>query len=161
MSSTEPKDLIDVLSRLEQTRHEPDGPMQRKFRRFVIRGDAKVEPLSPGEMEEVIRVQLRDISRGGIGFLCDRFLPPCTEWRMHFKAGRHGVGSQAMMIRYCRLVQDGLYLVGGQFVIEPYLMAALGVQEAAMEDEPACHYDQLDVSEFFAPELPESPDASA
>ncbi len=155
MSATEPKDLMDVLAKLEHHRADPtpDSPdAQRRFRRFVVRGDALLESMDLSMTREPLNVLLRDVSQGGVGFLSDQFIEPCTEWRVRFQAQGRIVGSQPVIIRFCRLVQDGLYLIGAQFVIEPYLMAALGVSEQELREQNICSYGNLDVSEFEAPD---------
>lgn len=133
MSVAQPQDLIDMLSQMEFWRQEPPKQRKRAFKRFVIRGEATLEPVDTAVAPLVNpRVMLRDISRGSVGVLCQQYLDPGTVWRLAFEHHAHRVGTQPIVVRYCRLVQDGLYLVGGQFVIEPYLMVAAGVDEAEL-----------------------------
>ena len=89
MKAAEPKDLMDVLARLEDTRHQPGVEAQRRFRRFTVRGEATLEPMQGPAMQDPLTVLLRDISRGGAGFLTDRFIEPCSTWRLPNRQGVH------------------------------------------------------------------------
>ncbi len=127
MTVAEPRDLVELLQRMEFWRQEPPVERQRAFRRFSIRGDASLEPIDTDMVSGPIGAMLRDISRGGAGFVCEQFLHVGSTWRMTFKKDGFRIGSQPIVVRFCRLVQDGLYLVGAQFTTEPYLIHALGV----------------------------------
>ncbi len=153
MSIAEPRDLMAVLKRLEQQRHvTADVESQRRFRRFNVRADGLLESLDIAG-EPSFPVMLRDISRGGVGFLADRFLEPTSMWRLRIVRRGIVLGSQPLLVRYCRLIQSDLYIVGGQFVAEPSLMSAAGVSDEDIKaNEPWCRYDRTDVSEFVPPE---------
>ena len=136
MSIAEPRDLIEVLNRMEYWRQEPSVDRKRSFRRFVVRGEATLEPVQPGRiLDGNVNVMLRDISRGGVGFLSNRFHQPGEIWRIRFESKGYLVGQQSMIIKFCRLVQDGLYLTGGQFIIEPILMIELGIEGTDLQDD--------------------------
>jgi hypothetical protein len=152
MKIAEPKDLMDVLARLEDVRQHPGVEAQRRYRRFTVRGEATLEPMAGPALEDPLTVLLRDISRGGAGFLCDRFIEPCSTWRLRFQAKRQIIGSQPVMVRFCRLVQENLYIVGGQFIVEPYIMESLGVAEEMLDQDEMVRYNQHDVSAFVAPD---------
>lgn len=153
MSITEPRDLIEVLGRMEYWRQEPPVDHKRAFRRFVVRGEATLEPVHSGKViESDARAMLRDVSRGGVGFLCDRFLEPGDIWRIRFERKGYLLGQQPILIKFCRLVQDGLYLTGGQFIIEPALMVALGVDETDLHDDTRVVDKSLNTAEFLPPE---------
>lgn len=153
MSMAEPRDLMDALARLEQaTPDEVEGRSKRQFKRFSVRADAKLEPVQDDVLDEPLTILLRDISRAGAGFLVDRFIEPNSVWRIRFRSYGHFTGSQPVMIRFCRLVQDELYIAGGQFVVEPFLMHQLGVSEIELEDEDIRAYSDRDISRFLGPE---------
>jgi hypothetical protein len=152
MSMTEPKDLMDVLTRLDEARQQPAVEKQRRYRRFSIRGDARIEPVHENALGETIPVLLRDISRGGIGFLVDRFIEPGSYWRLRFMSHNQIVASQPIAMRFCRLIEEHLYIAGGQFIVEPYIMAMLGVGEEQMQTDDLSRFSEHDVSEFIAPE---------
>lgn len=152
MSITEPRDLMDVLSRLDQSRQEPTTERLRKYRRYSIRGEARLESLDPTCVEPTTTVLLRDISRAGVGFLVDHFVDPCSMWRLQFHTREFAIGSIAIIIRYCRAVQSDLYLCGGQVVIEPYLLNMLGVSADEARNEELCQYDPLDTADFVSPD---------
>lgn len=152
MSMAEPRDLMDVLARLEQASPDHDDPGKRRFKRYSVRHDAKLEAMSEDSYEEPLTVLLRDISRGGAGFLVDRFLEPSTFWRLRFMAHGHVAGSQPIVLRFCRMVQENLFLAGGQFVLEPYIMHELGVSDTDLQREDVQAYTDEDVSRFLAPD---------
>ena len=128
--------LLSELNRLESLR-EPQRQGNRRSRRYHIRGDAELHPAEGSRVDRTpIDVKLRDVGRGGLGFVCEQRLVPGTVWRCSFLVRDQCFAQQALVIRYCREVQDGLYLVGGQFCIDPGVMIALGVDphELAHDD---------------------------
>ena len=152
MSIAEPRDLIEVLSRLESWRREQEGPEQQTFRRFTIRADASLEPLNAiRTARPPLVVMLRDISCIGVGFLSGEHLERNSFWRLRFYSQNHRVGSQPICVRYCRMVQDGLYLVGGQFVIEPSMMTAVGVDPHQLTADVLTETSDRQPSEFLTP----------
>ncbi len=152
MSVAEPRDLIEVLSRLEYWRQDNPEANQRSFRRFTVRGDANLEQIdTPGADCPPLAVMLRDISRGGAGFLCPRHLDRGSLWRINFQAHGMRVGSQGLSVRFSRLIQEGLYLIGGQFVIEPYILHALGVEPHQLADDVLTRSSGIVDSEFVSP----------
>lgn len=159
MTISEPKELISLLSQMEYWRQDPVQERQRAFRRFTVRGDATIEPVEQSNIERncVKPVMLRDISRGGVGFVVEQFIDPGTVWRIAFYEHNHRMGSQVLIVRYCRLVQEGLYLVGAQFVIEPYLMVALGLNDQQLHEDIRDRTRPEDTAEFVAPDDMDSP----
>lgn len=153
MSMTEPRDLMDVLARLDHSRQEPATHTMRRYKRYSIRGEARLESLDPTCVDPSITVLLRDVSRAGLGFLVDQFLEPCSMWRVQFRTREFVVGSVAIIVRYCRAVQSDLYLCGGQVVIEPYLLNMLGVEADQARSEELCRFDEHDVTAFESGEF--------
>lgn len=129
MAQQEPRDLMDVLNRLEGWRELPAEDPSRQYRRFMIRGDAYLEPIDAVPLENLKpeRVILRDISRAGIGILTERKLSAGSNWRLRFQSEQYQLGSQVIVVRFCRMIQAGLYLVGTQLAFEPVMMHLLGV----------------------------------
>lgn len=121
--------ILQELAALERSRIDvPSYESQRQFRRHVIRGEAELYPVEHKSMHpESIDVQLRDASRGGVGFLSRMPLESDTTWRIEFI--RHGfvVGEQHLVVRHCSQVREGLYLCGAQFIASAGLLTILGV----------------------------------
>lgn len=156
-STTEPRDLVDILSRMEFWRQEEPEKSQRTFKRFSVRGDARLEPLEDNETDlSTATVSLRDVSRAGVGFLIDKHLDAGSFWRIHFQSlgtwHPMRVASTCVCVRFCRLVQEGLYLVGGQFVVEPLTLVAIGVSEQDLSSDYLGVTDANNGTEFVAPE---------
>lgn len=150
--TAEPKELMNALELLDRARQDPSIEKQRRFKRFAIRGDARLEPMDENALDEPMTVLLRDISRGGVGFLCDRSLEPQTSWRLRFENRGNIVGAQPVIIRFSRLIQRNLYIAGGQFVLEPYLLSLAGVPESQLKQEEMARHDDHDTSDFLSPD---------
>ena len=153
MSSTPPNDLIGLISQPEYWQQTQPADKKRAFERFDVRGDATLEPIETGHVETPnVRVQLRDISRGGLGFVCDRFIEPGTVWRVRFEYQSELVGTQPLVVRFCRMTENGMYLAGGQFVLEPAVMVLLGVGEQNLTRDIVDRQNPLDTADFVAPD---------
>jgi len=152
MSVAEPRNLIEVLSRMEYWRQEPAVERNRAFKRFEVRGEAVIEPVQDTHLPDRHTIMLRDISRGGLGFLCTSFLEPGSVWRVAFYDRGHRVSSQVLCVRFCRLVQDGLYLAGTQFIIEPYIMLTLGISESDLTEDIHDNRSPADTTHFVPPD---------
>ncbi len=140
MSHKDPHILLDAVARLETLRNQGRNQGQRQFNRWVVRGDAELLP-EDGQTDRLpVPVLIRDLSWGGLGFLCDRELPVNSLWRVHFLAHHHVVGQMTMLIRHGRKVDDDLFLIGGQFVADPGLLHILGVGDVQVrlgDENPA------------------------
>ena len=132
-----PERLVDVLARIEADRRTAIEEDRRRFRRFVVRGEALLEPLNRKSVAESRTLLLRDIGYAGIGFLAHQPLDPESMWRVRFQHDDQGavVGSQPVIIRSCRMVQPNLYMVGAEFIIEPYLLSLLGIDSMKLRQE--------------------------
>ena len=134
MTTSRPRSLLDELERLESLR-DPQQAGHRQFRRYVIRGEAQLHPMNRNQLDPTpITVQLRDLSRGGIGFLSPEGLSVGSTWRACFLKEGHVVGEQALMIRHCRAVGESLFLVGGQFIADTGLLLTLGVSPGELRE---------------------------
>lgn len=151
MSTTRPHVLLGELDRLESLR-DPGRQGLRSFHRFVARGDAELHPMNRNRLDPTpIEIKLRDISRGGLGFICSHPLPAQSFWRVCFLQHGYVVGEQAVVIRHCRQVSEGVYLIGGQFVMDAGLMITLGVPRSAMEEDGAVISEETEGEAFVSP----------
>ena len=148
----DPNDTMDLLNRLDAGRQDPPNGTSRRFKRHIIRGQARIESIDLTDMDEMITVTLRDVSRAGVGFVADRFIEPCTMWRMFLTNGSFIAGSIVIIIRFCRAVTSDMYLCGGQTVIEPFLLHQLGVPMDEARHETQCSYSDHDVADFLTPD---------
>lgn len=137
MSGRRPENLLAELSRLETLRDSAACEVDsRQFRRFVVRGDAELHPMSRARLDRApLDITLRDIGRGGFGFVCQQAMPAGSNWRVCFLRHGYVVGEQAIMVRHCRPVSEGVYLIGAQFVIDTGLLTLLGIDPGAIHDE--------------------------
>lgn len=150
------KSLVEELAALEHLRDPSKSKGLRQYRRFVIRGDAELLPMDPTELVRApIDITLRDISRGGVGFVCSTELPLRSVWRMVLNTHGYAVGMMALVIRHRRVVRDGVILTGGQFGIPTGLMITTGVDPAAIsrtDSDPDADLDTGDDGTFVDPQ---------
>lgn len=127
------KTLVEELAALEQLRDPEKSRGLRQYRRFVIRGDAELYPMDPTELARApIDIALRDMSRGGVGFVCSMPLPERSVWRLVMNVHGYAVGMIGLIIRHSREVRPGVMLTGGQFGITTGLMIVMGIDPAAI-----------------------------
>lgn len=153
MLGRRPESLLAELNRLESLRDPAKSGQQRQFKRFPVRGDAELHPMSRSRLDrQPLEVQLRDLGRGGVGFICHQPLPTGSSWRIAFLQHGYVVGEQAVLIRHCHAVSDGLYLVGGQFIADTGLLTILGLDPGAVLDgDGADTPDEPPVAGFLPP----------
>jgi hypothetical protein len=139
MSNSQPSYLLNTLEELEGLRDPSrSADSQRQFERFRVRGDAELHPADRGRMDrEPLEIQLRDIGRGGLGFITTRRLEPGSSWRASFRRQSYVIAEQECIVRHCRSVGAGLYLVGAQFVVSTGLLTLLGVDASATAEHDA------------------------
>lgn len=137
MSGRRPEKLLAELNRLESLRDPAqNGTHNRQFKRFVVRGDAELHPMSRARLDRApLDITLRDIGRGGFGFVCQQPLPAGSNWRVCFLRHGYVIGEQAIIVRHCRPVSDSVYLIGAQFVVDTGLLTLLGIDPGAIQDE--------------------------
>jgi len=149
MSTTRSHALLGELDRLEALRDSSRQGL-RNFGRYVIRGDAELHQMNRNRLDPTpIEIKIRDISRGGMGFICSQPLAEHSSWRACFLQHGYVVGMQALVIRHCREVGEGTYLVGGQFVIDSGLMVTLGVPRGALQDDEVMNPNDEPNNETF------------
>src|SRR5690606_19317955 len=101
----------------------------RQCPRFSVRAEAELIPLDRNRIDRSpIDVAVRDISRCGIGFVTTEELEVGSLWRCGFIHRDQVFNYQTLMIRHCTRLDDGIYLAGAQFVVDPATLAMLGVQ---------------------------------
>jgi hypothetical protein len=124
--------LLHDLAEMERSRlRAPSGDSQRQFKRHVIRVEAKIFPVEDRSHEgAAIEVHLRDVSRGGVGFVCRQELELGSKWRLEFQQNRYAIAEQNIMVRHCGQVRSNLYLCGAQFIASAGLLTLLGVPAA-------------------------------
>lgn len=135
MTVSNPHRLLEELVRLESLRISNTSSTKRVYSRFVIRGEAEIIPMDRnGPIGEPISILLRDVGRGGLGFVSSRPLDASSTWRVGFLQNGYVFATQAIIVRHCKMVRPDLYLVGAQFCIESGLLCLLGVDPAEIED---------------------------
>lgn len=97
-------------------------------------------------------VLLRDIGRGGIGFVCEHELPQLSMWRAMFLQHDFHIGEQAIIIKHCRQVRKGVYLIGGQIILSSGALIQLGVDHGAIHGGMDISGTSNDDGNFVAPE---------
>ncbi len=129
MSMLSPADILAELDRLEFLRNASPNPgPNRRFERYSVRGTAILQPVcKQGLYDCNLEVQLRDVSRGGVGFLATELMVPFGFWQMSFIRDDLKIGEQEIIVRHCQQVSDGLYLAGAEFVVSSGLLNQIGV----------------------------------
>ena len=136
MVTSGPQALLAELAKLEALReNNRTASGNRQFQRFVVRGDAELRSMDRTCLDAApVPVLLRDIGRGGVGFVAPVELEVNSTWQICFLHRDYVVGTQGIIIRHCRKVQDGVFLIGSQSCLETGLIALLGVDPAAIRD---------------------------
>lgn len=135
MAVSNPHRLLDELVKLESLRDPKLEGGSRVYRRFVIRGEAEAVRLDRNAMDSSPQpILLRDVGRGGLGFVTQSPMEVYSTWRVGFVQTGYVYAQQAMIVRHCRMIRPDLYLVGAQFCIESGLLCLLGVDPADIAD---------------------------
>jgi hypothetical protein len=138
MATRAPQVLLDHLARMEGLRDPTRAQAKRQFHRYVVRGDAELLEQEGSQLERtVLPILLRDIGRGGIGFVCGQDLLTNSTWRVSFVDHGYVMGEQTLLIRHCQRVADNVYLIGGQFCAPGGLLCQAGVDPAILRQEDA------------------------
>lgn len=148
--------LAADLSRYESLRQQRPAQARRRYQRFVVRGDAVIEPLRPTDAPDgPTHIMLRDVAPGGVGFVCPTRLDVRSRWQISFLDRQCTVARQPVIVGHCCELRPGVFLVGGPFCAETGLLNMLGVDPAAISsrDGPALAGDTA----FDGP----TPDAAA
>ncbi len=134
MSDPDPKQLLAALAKAESLRDSSGpGAGRRQYQRFVIRGEAELYPMDGNRLDKTpVPVVLRDVGRGGVGFVVQNPLPSHSNWRICFVDHGHVINHQAIVVRYAQEMSQGVFLTGAQFCAETGLLCLLGVDPAAI-----------------------------
>ncbi|MEM0913508.1 MAG: hypothetical protein AAGK09_02750 [Planctomycetota bacterium] len=138
--------LLDELDRLE-SRRAPDllDVCNRQFARFATRGDAELHPMTRSKLDATpIEIKLRDIGRGGLGFIVEQFIEPGTPWRCVFLDSGYAVGEIACVIRHCDRIDGRVHLAGAQIVVPTGLLVMLGADPAQIDAQNAGYVEPDD-----------------
>jgi hypothetical protein len=136
-----PHQLLATLRDIEQ-RPSSHTTQDRRYVRCSLRGEAILQTVeNAANQPRAVRVQLRNISLTGVGFLISEPLEPGSLWRVTFVDRHFAVGHQTISIRHCRPVTEGTFVCGGQFCIEPGLLHVMGVDPALTDGTPDEFFD--------------------
>ncbi len=120
------QDLLKKLATLERRPITPVADESRQAPRAQVRGEAELQPLDRHCLDRSpVDVAIRDISRTGLGFVAVRPFAVNSLWRCGFVHRSHIVSYQALEIRHCTEVAEGIYQVGAQFVADPAVLMLL------------------------------------
>lgn len=135
MSSSEPRHLLEELAKLEKLRDPEAAKQRRQFQRFIVRGDGEIRDVHRSHADDrPLPVMLRDLGRGGVGFLCDQALRVGTVWSMRFLQRGYEIGHVHIVVRHSTAVEDGVHLIGSQVCVGDGMMYLLGVDPAMIRD---------------------------
>ena len=134
MSRNTPLTLLNQLKRMEMAA-SAQASEQRQFRRFFCRADAELHPMDTAQVVRTpLEIKIRDISRGGMGFISQTLLAPASCWRACFLHRGCVIAQQSLIIRHCRSVGAGLYLAGAQFCIDTGVLSLVGIDPARISE---------------------------
>jgi len=154
MEDNTPDNILSELTRLENMRQGAANSAQRQFKRYAIRGDALLISAEVADTHhDGIEIHLRDVSRGGVGFLCDRELEANTCWNIIFYHQGLQIAQQPIVVRHSQAINNGLYLIGSMFCAEAGLLALLGVNASDLHasEDVGQDNDGEDGGNFLAP----------
>jgi len=144
MPEIDPNDLLEDLAVLEGLREPSPGAPRRQFRRFMVRADAELHPMDGARLDMApIQVRLRDVSRGGVGFISAIPLEQGSAWRIQFLERGYPIDTMGLLIRHCRQVCPDVYLGGGQFCAQTGLLIRLGLNPLALDDDQDAEQDSF------------------
>lgn len=156
------KATLEQLHRIESHSKTSDGgKLRRAFQRFDVRGQAKLRPVQRNLNDhDSVDIQLRDIGRGGLGFVCNHELPLGSIWNVQFVHQGYVIDTRTIQIRFVRELEPGCFVTGTQFIINDGLMALLGVSPAEIDRHDFGDQQDDDESETLGFAAPEDLDAA-
>jgi hypothetical protein len=129
MDTPDPRSVLASLAAVEQSHAPAHEFSKRRFRRLAVRGEAELQPVDRSRLDQKpLGIQLRDVGLGGLGFVAQDQLPTNSLWRCNFTSHGSVLATQTILVRHCRAMPGGLYLVGAQFCIDTGLLRQLGVE---------------------------------
>ncbi len=155
LSPRDPHAVLRALNDVECAPGAAAAQMQRRYARHSIRADALLQQLDDTvTYVPSIRIQLRDVSLGGLGFVCETTLKVGSLYRVVFTMKGYHFGQQVVRVCHCRAIAPGVNLIGGQFCLEPAVLCLLGVdplQMAAPDAASAPTPQNEDADAFVGP----------
>ncbi|MEM6393127.1 MAG: PilZ domain-containing protein [Planctomycetota bacterium] len=149
-----PDEILARLDHLEGQTQADDMQTRRSFRRHPIRAEARLHPVNRLVTEDAVEdIQLRDVGRGGIGFLCKHPLPLNSLYRVDLLNQGYTLSSLEVLVRHVHALSDGLYRIGATFVIQSSLLLELGVSRDSLEGDIVHEgsQDEIDGDDFLPP----------
>ena len=120
---------LEILRELEALKRKGAWSIQRNAPRLDLRGEAELVAIDQRRPQDrPLTIQLRDVSLGGVGFLCAEPIPIHSQWRALFMRHHFQVGQQTVRILHCQEVREGGHLVGSQVCLERGLASLLGIE---------------------------------
>jgi len=136
MATIDSSTLLDELSRLEPSAPRNVAEELRAWPRVPVRAAAELYPIAATCLDRApLEVALRDLSWDGLGMLSNVPLEAGSRWRCSFLRDGHAIGHQPIGIVYCRTLSDGIYHVGGQFVLDCGIAYLLGADVNALSEK--------------------------
>ena len=111
-------DSLDLLTHLDDLEglRSARTDHKRRFKRFVIRGEAELHPIGASELDRTpIDIKLRDIGCGGLGFVASQPLEIGSFWRAHFLLRSYTIGLDDEPRRRCHRITGSARTRCGQF----------------------------------------------
>lgn len=153
MNNQQPSDLQAALRHLNAWQNEMFSGSQRRFRRFEVRGEARLWPGDVGTSTPTASVvQVRDISRGGVGLLSSEPIERGFFWQMQLVDSGVTLATLPAFCRFCRPITDGAYLIGVEFGVQASVMLALGVQAKDLADGDEAENQRPLIGDFVEPD---------
>jgi len=147
----DPKELLDELSRLEGLRSGGGRTSRRRHKRFIVRGQAELfDTDSSSSGEPPVAIMLRDMGRGGLGFVADSSVDLGSVRRLRLTQRGYCIGETSLVVRHCSQVKDQIYLVGSQICLSNGLMFLAGV-DPSMVEEGGTDADAIASAAFLPP----------
>ena len=155
MQKSGPEQILRYLEDLEDMRHASKVSQKRRFDRFVVRGEAELVAIGTSDVtDKPLPIHIRDIGRGGIGFVSEEAVEAGEYFNVRFYESGFVVAERPIVVCHARQVESGLYLVGGQFVADTGLLILLGVDPDALrqsEERATDDQDDDDSITFISP----------
>lgn len=154
MMKQSPSTFQGVLRKLEAWQNPKVESCERRAKRYPVRCDARLISESGNSAADHYEqdAQIRDVSRTGAGLLCCSPVEPGSRWRLQPSIDGIALTGMTAFCRYCRKIEEGVYLVGVGFGIEAAVMIALGVSAGELQrDECGSADELLDECQFVDP----------
>jgi len=126
MEAERPRSLRDALHEIASWQNSDSNRRLRRFTRYPVRAEGYLRPASEAPSSWQM-VHVLDISRGGVGVLCDSTITPGTMWTFELRCENLILSTFSAFCRHTRSINNDAYLVGLQFGLDAAPLLALGV----------------------------------